>query len=146
MIELALDLMMDVDKVMKKNPKLSKAEAKEIVISTKKASEKYGVPYHIYLSILAVESGFDITKISYTNDIGMSQISPHNVIHMGLSTEYLRTNLQYSIEAGAKILGTIKKSFPKSYIARYNCGWRKWCEKTRASKRYVQLVSSFYGG
>lgn len=121
-----------------------------------KKAKKHNVPADIYTAILMQESsyrldakniqcGIDIEK--YKNaikekscviaDVGISQIHYRTAIGFEFDLERLMEDLDYSVEAGAKVLADFKRRFAKreeNWWVRYNCGTAK------SSKRSTCLI------
>ncbi len=65
-----------VDFVTNSNPKLTQAEARNIVSSTYKMSEKFGIDEKLILAVAKVESNFQKHAISPTGAYGIMQVIP----------------------------------------------------------------------
>lgn len=87
-------------------------------------SERYGVDPLLVLALIEVESGFNETIISPTNDYGLMQINKNN--HAWLSeslgiTDFL--DAEQNIEAGVFILaGLLEKYDNHRALMAYNMG------------------------
>lgn len=61
-------------------------------------------------------------------DFGISQIYYKTAKAKDLDIDKLLQDIEYSLEAGAKVLAEIKKRFENrelDWYLRYNCGWKK---------------------
>ena len=76
---------------------------------------KYGIQYELFLAMMYVESGFNASKISSTNDYGMCQINRSN--HSYLTKQLGITNFldpYQNMQAGAFFLARYFRSWGKS--------------------------------
>lgn len=92
-------------------------------------SQKYKVSSKILTAILMQESRYDLYAVNHkSKDFGIAQINYKNIKNMNLDKNKLMTNMDYSIEAGAKILSGFKRyehKEPQLWWSRYNCGNKK---------------------
>jgi hypothetical protein len=106
-------------------------------------SEKYGIPFNIFMCIVDIESDgkFDNNeKLSVTSDYGFCQINifNHDYIYenLGYTSEDLLLNPYKNIEAAALLLSKIcdkyeeeiKQNNPENVFGTYN-GWTNWRDK-----------------
>lgn len=91
-------------------------------------SLKHKVSSKLLAAILMQESRYNVAAVNHkTLDFGMAQINIHNIRTMKLDKQKLLTSMEYSVEAGAKILGTYvryQKKEPLTWSCRYNTGNR----------------------
>lgn len=85
--------------------------------------EKYGVPYALALAVADVESRFDPTATSGTNDYGLMQINQVNhgwLLEQGIDP----TTPEGNIEAGVLFLSDYLTAYgdPELAVMAYNCG------------------------
>ena len=139
--------------ILKNNPKIDSTYAARLSNLIADASRNHGIPAKIYAAILMQESAYNLSAQNKTcglkgldseetscviTDFGISQIHYKNLKRFGLDKKLLVTDLQYSIDAGAKVLATysrFSKTEPKTWYARYNCG-----TKSKSYKREVCLI------
>lgn len=80
-------------------------------------------------------------------DVGIAQINHTNVLKYGLELERLRNDLEYSLDAGAKILSWFNKRYskkePKTWYCRYNTGTAKYAKIRHNCEKYMKLVQRF---
>ena len=79
------------------------------------------------------------------SDFGISQIYYKTAKAFKLDLDELLTNLEYSVEAGAIVLGDFKKRYGKresDYWVRYNCG-TKPSTKRATCRRYKERVEKY---
>lgn len=142
--------------IRKNNPRLSHIYALRLSNKIHKVCIKYKVPKRIYTAILAQESmynvhavakmsGFDKNGnlVTVQTDFGMSQIHWKNVKRYNFDVQKLTNDIEYSLEAGAKILSGFKKRYGKQelWFLRYNCGAGDINRQT--CKDYLRKVSRF---
>lgn len=109
------------------------------------SASKYGLDARLLAAIGAVESGYFVAAVNKrSNDFGLMQVNVYNVKSLKLSKTLLVTDIEYSIDAGARILKYFKDRFereePRNWFARYNCGTGKW---RRVCDVYASKVRRF---
>ena len=128
-------------------PKMHNHKAFQISNAIHKASRRFNVDKHLLTAIFRQESNFKVTAIGRRKglvmvsdgrdityeeqavmaDFGISQIYYKTAVHYKFDIKRLTTDLQYSINAGAKVLSEFKKQFGREdpfFWLRYNCGAR----------------------
>ena len=88
---------------------------------------KYNIPKRLYTAILMQESGYklDAKNCTYGKcmDFGIGQIHKSSIRRYKLSKEKILNNLEYSVEAGVRILSDFRDMYGKKereYWTRYN--------------------------
>lgn len=126
--------------IVKNKPKIDKKYAMRLSNVIYKMHKKYHIPTRIFTAILRQESGYSLeakgkqcgyTKLGlkecvYT-DYGISQIHWKSAELWDFDVVKLTTDLEYSVEAGAKILADVMRRFEakdNNWYVRYNCGFR----------------------
>ena len=127
-------------KILKNKPSIKKEKLENLVYNLLELKEKYKIDLFVYSAILMQESSYNLKAISETGDYGISQINIENIRKMKLDKIKLTTDLKYSLEAGAIILGNFKIQYEKKekdYWTRYN--------SSNSKKRalYKKLVKRF---
>lgn len=112
-----------------------------------KHAETYDVPAEYLAAILSVESDYRLYVVNgASKDYGISQINEYNVKAYKMDRQRLVTDLDYSVEAGAKILGYFHNRYKRDGIERvigaYNCGTAPKCIESRRVQRYIRNVKS----
>jgi len=145
------------NQIIKNAPKIDKKYAFDLSNKIHKVTKKYNLNARIYTAILAQESMYKLDAINCVKglhevsrtpskvcrDFGISQINFKNIPRFGFNIDLLLTDLEYSVEAGAKVLADVKKRIKnnKNYWVGYNCGTRNIHRK--ACKDYKKLVMRF---
>ncbi len=141
--------------IKRNKPDINEQLAKDLSHIISKMSKKHSVPANLYTAILMQESGYDLnavnlscgiafagdkshTELCVIKDAGISQINYKTINDWKFNTSRLLTDLNYSVEAGAKVLADIKKRYSKNdpeFWTRYNAS----SPEKRAT--YKKLVS-----
>lgn len=125
--------------IKKNSPSINGQYAMQLSNIIYKMHKKYGIPSNIFTAILMQESKYTLTakgrhcgytkdfkKICVYSDYGISQIHYKSAELWKFDVERLTKDLEYSVEAGAKILQYFMKRFeqnePDKWYSRYNCG------------------------
>lgn len=152
---------------IKKNKKsLTEAKIEKLSLKIYKISKKYKIPSNIFAAILMQESGYSLdamnckkgiivhpSKKKYKRfkqgkvctDFGISQIYYKSVIRYQFDINKLLTDLEYSIEAGAKVLDWFHKTYGKKdplWYTRYNCG-TAGTTKRESCQKYKKLIKRY---
>lgn len=110
--------------------------------------EKYGVPYALALAVADVESRFDPTATSGTNDYGLMQINQVNhgwLLEQGIDPMTPEGN----IEAGVLFLSDYLTAYgdPEMAIMAYNCGpggaQKLWAAGTYHTEHSQKVMARF---
>ena len=106
---------------------------------------KHRIPTKVFKAMLKIESNFNLNKVNKkTKDYGIAQINIRNIKHFKLNKLRLTTDLDYSLDNGAKIASYFFKRYNGTlgykWVAKYNCGTKIKCENTKASKKYLVKV------
>ena len=107
-----------------------------------KASQTYGIPADVLQALAFVESSYRVNAINFkSNDFGIMQINEFNIKAYGFSKQKLLTDVDYSINAGAKVFKWFYDRYPlDEAIKRYNCGTRRKCVRYKSVKKYLYKV------
>lgn len=110
--------------------------------------EKYGVPYAMALAVADVESRFDPTATSGTNDYGLMQINQVNhgwLLEQGIDPMTPEGN----IEAGVLFLSDYLTAYgdPEMAVMAYNCGpggaQKLWAAGTYHTEHSQKVMARF---
>lgn len=140
--------------IVENRPNINRSYAMHLSNIIYKFTRKYKVDARIYTAILAQENMYRLTKNNCTtgllptgekatvcSDFGISQIHYRTAERYNFDIERLDTDLQYSVEAGVKVLADFKKMYSKKekdYWTRYNSSNRTYREV------YRNLVSRYF--
>lgn len=128
-----------LNQVQKNNPSLNQNFAKKLAKTIVKKSNKYKISPRILAAILMQESSYKISAknlkcgISISTgqrdcvavDFGIGQINHRTIKSFKFNTDKLLSDLDYSVEASAKVLADFKRMYGKKdpeYWTRYNAG------------------------
>jgi soluble lytic murein transglycosylase-like protein len=133
------------EQIVQNRPDISRSYALELSRLIIKHSEAYDVPVNYMTAILSVESDYRLYAVNgASNDYGISQINEWNVKAYKMSKQRLLTDLDYSVEMGAKIFRYFVKRYRRQGIERavmgYNCGTSPKCVKIRRVQSYLRKV------
>lgn len=109
-----------------------------------RVSKKYNLSCEVYTAILMQESRYNLSAKNCTSgvctDFGIGQIHIGSIRRYKLDKRRLLTDLEYSLEAGAKILYDFKKAHKRKsiYWAYYNSS------NKLAQNKYIKLVSKWF--
>lgn len=146
--------------IIKNKPSINKKYAFELSNVIYKVSKQYRIPKRIFTAILMAESGYILSRtncrkgltnnldnviIEVCTDYGISQIHYESVISYGFDKELLLSDLNYSVEAGAKILSYFHRRFghESDWWVRYNIGTRNKKKLRRAVNQYKTSVGRY---
>lgn len=115
------------DQIKRNNPKLPEWYVLKLTSTIRSVTKKYNIPKRLFTAMLMQESGYKLKAKNCDSgtctDFGVSQIHISSVRRYKLSVQKLTTDLEYSIEAGAKILHDFQEMYGKKereYWTRYN--------------------------
>lgn len=120
----------------------------DLQITMQACCEKYGVPYALALAVADVESRFDPTATSGTNDYGLMQINQVNhgwLLEQGIDPMTPEGN----IEAGVLFLSDYLTAYgdPEMAIMAYNCGpsgaQKLWASGTYHTEHSIKVMDRF---
>lgn len=120
----------------------------DLQITMQACCEKYGVPYALALAVADVESRFDPTATSSTNDYGLMQINQVNhgwLLEQGIDPMTPEGN----IEAGVLFLSDYLTAYgdPEMAIMAYNCGpggaQKLWAAGTYHTEHSQKVMARF---
>lgn len=115
-----------------------------------KKSKKYKVSPRLLSAILMQESSYKLNTVNRKcinckiTDYGISQIHYKNLNRFNLDPHKLISDLDYSVDAGARILAHYKKfsdKEPNLWWSRFNCGNRPYHKVKSLCDKYKLLVS-----
>lgn len=149
--------------ILRNNPKINSAYAEKLAGIITVKSKKYGISAKVFTAILMQESAYrldakhvvcgyrepaslDAQKTCVVTDFGIAQIHHLNLDRYGFNRLLLMTDLDYSVESGAKILASYKsfqKMEPKTWYSRYNCGNRSFGQIQDRCVAYKHLVDRY---
>lgn len=143
--------------IVKNVPTIDRKYALNLSNKIYKVTKKYNLNARIYTAILAQESRYKLNAMNCTKgihkdymvpatvctDFGISQIYFKNLARFDFEVGRLLNDLEYSVEAGAKVLYDLKKRIGhvKDYWVSYNCGLKN-LGRTSCQK-YKKLVERF---
>lgn len=158
--------------IIKNNKNLESDYAMNLSNLIYKASLKYNIPANLYAAILMQESSYtlgargchwglrkktflekhtspenpdNLIESKVCSDFGMSMINYKTALSLKLDINRLTTDMEYSINAGAKILSGFKKRFERRdayWFLRYNCG-NKGNTDRDTCQNYKRLIERF---
>ena len=134
------------DQIIRNVPKIDKRYAARLSMVIYKKTLKYGLEPRIFTAMLAQESKYNLGTLGYKSkrarkpiDFGIAQINKNTIKSMHLDKNRLLTDMEYSVEAGTKVLADFKHTYgsEKTYWTHYNSG------KTKYRNRYLVAVSRY---
>ena len=120
----------------------------DLQVTMQACCEEYGVPYALALAVADVESRFDPTATSGTNDYGLMQINQVNhgwLLEQGIDPMTPEGN----IEAGVLFLSDYLNAYgdPEMAIMAYNCGpsgaQKLWASGTYHTEHSSKVMDRF---
>ena len=142
------DLAIVKQQVLKYSSLRSGKSAAKLAYKIVRVSSKYNLDPILFSAIIATESNYRVDAVNErTKDYGLTQISIGNVKAYKLSIKKLLTDVNYGLDAGAKILSWFKVKYaikePKFWFCRYNVGTRSLKGNLgKICKRYALKVWS----
>ena len=145
--------------ITKNKPSIKKATAFKLSNLIYNVSRRKKIPADIFTAIIMQESRYDlgatncrtgfehkaliknkIKKVKVCFDFGMTQINASNVLKLDLDVVLLRSDIEYSLNAGAGILREIEKRYSHREV--------KWWSRYNASNKikrrtYEELVERY---
>jgi hypothetical protein len=144
--------------IVKNRPKINKKYAIKLSNEIFKATRKHNIPANIYTAILMQESTYKLEakncirglseesiEEKVCTDFGISMIHYSTMRRYSFDREKLLTDLEYSVDAGAKVLSWFKEKYSHKEIdwwVRYNCGTKKSIERSTC-QIYKNLVERY---
>jgi len=150
------------EQIINNRPNINQEYAQVLSKSIQEVSKKYNIEPNIYTAILMQESTYRLDAINTNckdyeiledqiviNDddckmhaFGIAQIHYKNLPRYGFNKIKLLTNLDYSLEAGARVLSDMKRMFPNedNYWVRYYCGTARNVLSRRDCQNYERRV------
>lgn len=138
--------------IMRNKPGISKVYAGLLAREIRLVSKKYDIPADIFCAIIAQESKYKLDTVNTITgiykgqetkveiDFGLTQINWRNVKRHKFNTKKLKSDVKYSLNAGAFMLAQFKKSHGKkesNWWSRYYSG-----NKIKRSE-YEKLVGRY---
>ncbi len=115
-----------------------------------KASVKHKIHPRLYTAILMQESGYKLDAKNCgpekCTDFGIAQIYYKTAKRYNFDIQKLLTDLEYSVNAGAKVLAWFRKTYASSekyWWCRYNTGTAPFSKIRHICLKYRRLVSRF---
>lgn len=90
-----------------------------------RAANRYRIDARLLSSLLFVESEYRVSAVSSTGDYGIAQINEANFLPMQIQKDRLVTDLEYSVDTGARHLAWFLKRYGNTGLCRYNVGTGK---------------------
>jgi len=111
--------------VVSNKPDINLAYARKLSRGIVASAKKHNVRHNIYTAILMQESCYKNNAVNKkSKDYGIAQINIKTIVAFKFDKRKLLTDLNYSIDAGAEVLGDFKKRHFKkegyNYWTRYN--------------------------
>jgi hypothetical protein len=127
--------------IMKNNPSLGPTKAQELSRLISTSANKFGFKPSLYAAILMQESAYRLDVKGCGDhgcDHGIAQIYDKTAEAYGFDKARLRSDLAYSVDAGAEVLAwfydTYRHREPRRWWVRYNCGTRKKINRTTCNE------------
>lgn len=139
------------DHILKNKPTMKKSNAEFLAMNIVKVANAYNINPKLYSAILMRESSYNLTAKNCRGetcfDFGIAQININTINAYDLDLEKIQTDLEYSLEAGAKVLSWFKKTYkgkePTEWWVRYNVGTRDKESVKTAWDEYYEGVSQY---
>lgn len=146
------------DQILRNKPTINKAYAKKLSELIVLKSKKYGIPQRVFTAILMQESAYKLNTVRTMKglnkgivttiglDYGIAQIYWKTIRSYGFNSRKLTTDLDYSLDAGAKVLSWFYKTYGKReryWWVRYNVGTSKNALRGRAANQYRRYVQRY---
>lgn len=143
------------------HPKIADKFAMQLSNIIYKNAKKYRIPADIYAAILMQESAYrvgaiakacglrkpsSVNEVCVIADFGMSQINYKTAKSYGFDIERLTTDIEYSVEAGAKVLSWFHRRYSErehDWYCRYNVGTRPKHKIKTACETYLRMVRRY---
>jgi hypothetical protein len=128
------------------SPNLNKDYVVRLEKSILASSKKYGLNPYLYSAILMQESSYRLNIVN-KQDYGIAQINIVNIRGYKFNKCRLLTDLEYSVDSGARVLSWFKTRFqkkePRIWWCRYNIGTGNLNNKKlkQLCLKYVKLVN-----
>lgn len=140
--------------ILKNSPRINKVYAFKLSNIIYRVSKKHNIPADVFTAILRQESAY---KLSAKNgkcgvltgqykkeaciwvDFGISQINYRTAKSYNMNFYKLLHDLEYSVEAGAKVLSWFRSKYAKNdyrWWVRYNCGTKPSTYRDSCNKYY----------
>jgi len=143
--------------IKKNRPKISKKYAMVLSNVIYKATRKYHIPPRIFTAILAQESSYslkakgchrglleqdrEMIEVKICADFGIGQIYFKTAKGFGFDISMLTTDLEYSIDAAAQVLGDFKKRYERREVT----WWTRYNARSKIKRKiYKQLVERYF--
>lgn len=94
-----------------------------------RAAKKYKLDRRLLSCLYRVESNYQLTAESTTDDHGIGQVNGRTARALHINVNKLKSDLRYSINRSAELLAywqwLYKRSEPRTWVCRYNVGNRE---------------------
>ena len=134
------------EQILDNKPSIDRTYALKLSIIIDSIADKYKIPANAIASIAMVESSYKLNAINrHSNDFGIMQINSYNIKAYKLDRDRLLTDLNYSVESGAKIFKWFYKTYGtlEEATKRYNCGTKKSCTTWKGPIKYWSRVVKY---
>jgi len=144
--------------ILKNNPNINSKYAMKVSNAIHKAAKNYKIDKHLLTAIITQESNFNMkakncvrglneefVEVRACSDFGLTQINYRTIRSYNFDIVKLINDLQYSVDAGAKVLHDFKKMYgsrEENWWVRYNCGSRGKTTKVTC-RIYKELVERY---
>lgn len=123
--------------IIRNKPNIDQLYAERVARATEVSCRKWEIPCNVYTAILMQESTYRLDSINcqehptnnqvvMCHDYGIAQVNNYSISKLSLDRIRLLYDLEYSIDAGARILSWFHKTYsdtePTEWWSRYNCG------------------------
>lgn len=148
----SVSTIIDENFVAEKEPKMleskSALNAYKLTNTISKASEAHEVDRSLLSCILKTESNYDLGAVSSTQDFGIGQINSISIAQHKLDKHKLLTDLEYSIDASAKLLKGLQTRLKDEYERQWPCAYNIGVSgllrgrKGAACEEYLERINS----
>ncbi len=128
-----------LEKLIAKNSGNQKIKIDGLAWAFYNAEQTFGIPAVLLQAIAFIESSYRVNAVNKSsNDYGIMQVNSYNIKAYGFNKTKLLTDLQYGVNAGARVFYWFYKRYPlDEAIMRYNCGTRPKCIKLPQVRAYL---------
>lgn len=135
-----------LEQILNNKPGINIQYAQKIAEACDRYADVHKVPANVLASIAMVESSYILNAVnSKSKDYGLMQINTFNIKAYKFSVYKLRTNIDYSVEAGAIVFKWFYKTYPtlEEAVKRYNAGTAKRATKWKGPVKYWKKVQKY---
>lgn len=148
--------------ILRNNPTINRSYARDLSNHIHRISKHYNLPADLFTAILMQESSYKVSaknclvglrdpagstdsEIKVCADYGIAQINFKTAKQHNFDLHKLTEDLEYSVDAGAKILSWFSKTYknkePKRWFCRYNTGTASAASIRKNCTKYIELVN-----